>query len=106
MNAEAAPRRTRGRRPMLEATVAVVCLVSLAASDVRPSETRIFASGPVEIRVAQSADMSRVEMRGAFGARARVRVEGGPLVVSLPRGARPALARLRVDPPRGVTAVE
>ena len=91
---------------MLEATVAVVCLASLAASDGRPSETRIFASGPVEIRVAQSADMSRVELRGAFGARARVRIEGKTLVVSLPRGARPDLARLRVDPPRGVTAVE
>ena len=91
---------------MLEATVAVVCLASLAASDVRPSETRIFASGPVEIRVAQGAEMSRVELRGALGVRARVHSEGKTLVVTLPRGARPDLARLRVDPPRGVTSVE
>jgi tetratricopeptide (TPR) repeat protein len=91
---------------VLQATVAAVCMASLVAADARPSETRLVASGPVEIRVAQGAEMSRVELRGRLGVRARVRREGKTLIVGLPKGAQPDLARLKTDPPRGVAAVE
>lgn len=100
------PERIRTRRPALQATVAVVCLASLIAADARPSETQVMASGPVEIRVGQGTDMARVELRGAQGLRARIRREGAQVIVSLPKGAKPQLARLTLDPPKGVSKVE
>lgn len=106
MTASARPYRDRGRRPVLQATVAVVCLASMAAADVRPSETSLVVSGPVEIRVGQGTEMSRVELRGRLGVRARVRREGQTVVVALPKGANPDLAQLQVDPPRGVVKVD
>jgi tetratricopeptide (TPR) repeat protein len=99
--------RSGARRPLGQAALAAVCAVALAAASTAPrgSETKLLASGPVEIRVAQNGEVSRIELRGALGARAKLRREGQSLIAALPLGAHPDLARLHVDPPHGVTSV-
>ena len=84
-------------RAVLLSTAAVACAGSLAAG------TIALAAGGVEVRVGENAEVSRVEIHGAEAA---VRREGDVVIVRLPRTAQPDLARLRVDPPRGVARVE
>lgn len=101
------PRPVRTPRPVRQAALAAVCAAALGAAATPPHafETAVVVSGPVEIRVGQAADLTRVELRGRLGVQARVRREGASLIVSLPKGADPDLARLHVAPPRGVASV-
>ncbi len=94
------------RRALRRAALAAVCLAALGAATPAPSETRIVASGPVEIRLGETPDFSRIELHGALGGRAKIRQDGRAMIVALPTGAKPDLAQLHISPPRGVASVE
>ncbi len=102
--------RPRRVRSVLKSTVAAVCAVSVGSAPLTPAfaaaEQALRANGPVEVRVANGGDFTRVEFLGPLGQRAQVVSAPGQIIVRLPRGAQPNLARLRVDPPPGVAGVD
>src|SRR5262249_52470419 len=59
--------------------------------------------GDIEVRVAQSADFSRVEFRGA-GATARR--EGQNVILTFARDGDPDISRLRTTPPKWIKTAE
>jgi tetratricopeptide (TPR) repeat protein len=70
------------------------------------SETHVASGAPVEIRVGVTPDFTRVEFRGPLGQRARITQAGRTVTIHLPKGAKPDLGRLQVDPPKGVAGVD
>jgi tetratricopeptide (TPR) repeat protein len=97
---------------VLKATTAMAGAASVAVSPILAtyasagSETPVAVHSPVEVRVGAGGDFTRVEFHGPMGEKARVVRTAGGVVVHLPKGAEPDLARLRVDPPKGVMGVE
>src|SRR5512146_1777034 len=90
-------------RQTLRASVAAVCVASLAA----PAEAVAALArsrGGLEVRVAQAADFSRLEFHGAGAVSARR--EGETLILRFPRDADPDIARLHTDPPRWIRTAE
>lgn len=78
------------RRAVATAAVLAIAAPSLAAP----------AREPLEIKVGQSGDFSRVEFHWSAPTAVRSAREGDRLVLQFSRGARPNLADLRVHPPR------
>ncbi|MDR3507866.1 MAG: endoglucanase [Caulobacteraceae bacterium] len=86
----------------LRAGVAAICIASLVAPmglAETPHQAQA-AAGPLDVRVAQAKDISRVEFRWAGGARVTTRRDGQTLILRFSRYAKPDMTRLRVDPPR------
>lgn len=102
-------RRTR-RRALAASTAAAVCASGLigAAPAAKPGPGEVVAVSPsvLDVRVAEARDFTRIEFRGRQGARATVRRDGRQVIVRLPAGAQPDIARLRVDPPKFVASAE
>jgi len=85
----------------LKSGVAAICIASVAAP-AGFAETVALApiagGGPLSVRVAESADFSRVEFRFP-GAKITSRRDGQKLILHFSRFAKPDMSRLRVDPP-------
>lgn len=96
------------RRALAASTAAAVCAGGLIGAGPTPSpgETPAVAPALLDVRVAEARDFTRIEFRGAQGQRATVRRDGERVIVRLPGGARPDVARLRVDPPKWVAGAE
>ena len=84
--------------------MAAICIASLCApvgvvaKPVSPEAQQ--TSGPLDVRVAQARDISRIEFRWAGGARMTSHRDGQVLTLRFSRYAKPDMTRLRVDPPR------
>lgn len=105
--------RPKGSRSAFARSMAAACAASVAVTplltslaEAGPAETQIAPEAPVDVRVGVADGFARVEFRGSQGQRAQVRADGRQAIVRLPRGAEADVARLKVDPPRGVTGVE
>lgn len=98
----------------LRSGVAAICIAALIAPTLvasvgfaeTPNVARTAAAGPLNVSVAQSQDMSRIEFRWSGGARASFQRDGQKLIVRFSRYARPDMTRLRVDPPRWLKSAE
>ena len=94
----------------LRSGVAAICIAALIAPAglaETPNVARTSAAaGPLNVSVAQSQDMSRIEFRWSGGARASFQRDGQKLVVRFSRYTRPDMTRLRVDPPRWLKSAE
>ncbi|QUD87828.1 tetratricopeptide repeat protein [Phenylobacterium montanum] len=92
----------------LRAGVAAICIASLCApvgvAKPAASPEALQQQGPLDIRVAQAKDISRIEFRWAGGARVTSRRDGQTLTLRFSRYAKPDMTRLRVDPPRWLKA--
>jgi tetratricopeptide (TPR) repeat protein len=103
-------RRRSTARSVLMTTAAMACVGVAAIVPVAgalAAETRVAAvQGPIEVRVAVNSGFARVDFLGPLGQQAQVTQSGNTVVVKLPKGAHPNLARLRVDPPKGVAGVD
>jgi tetratricopeptide (TPR) repeat protein len=64
------------------------------------------ARAPLDVKVAESKDFSRVEFHWAAGAKAASRREGQTIVLRFNRNAQPDLSRLRVFPPKWMKGAE
>jgi tetratricopeptide (TPR) repeat protein len=85
----------------LKSGVAAICIASVGAPAGFAETTAmapVAAGGPLSVRVAQSADFSRVEFRFP-GAKVSSRRDGQKLILHFSRFAKPDMTRLRVDPP-------
>jgi tetratricopeptide (TPR) repeat protein len=100
-------RRSR-RRALAASTAAVVWAGGLAGAGPAPAPGESVAVAPsvLDVRVAETRGFTRIEFRGAQGRRADVRRDGRRVIVRLPVGARPDVARLKVDPPRWLESAE
>ena len=98
----------------LRSGVAAICIAALIAPTLvasvgfaeTPNVARTAATGPLNVSVAQSQDMSRIEFRWSGGARTSFHRDGQKLIVRFSRYARPDMTRLRVDPPRWLKSAE
>jgi tetratricopeptide (TPR) repeat protein len=79
-----------------------VSAVSAAPASERPPA----ASSPVQVRIGATDQFTRIEFSGRLGARAQVAQDGRLIRIRLPKGSEPDIARLRVDPPKGVAGVD
>lgn len=86
----------------LRCGVVAILIAGLAA----PAGMAAPAAGEAQIGVARGPDFVRLDIRSGAGAKASVRREGQAVILAFPRGADPDIARLRVDPPKGVAAVD
>jgi tetratricopeptide (TPR) repeat protein len=92
----------------LRSGVAAICiavLVAPAGLAETPNVVRVDP-GPLNVSVAQSADLSRIEFRWSGGAHASFRRNGQKLIVHFSRYTRPDMTRLRVDPPHWLKTAE
>jgi len=97
----------RTSKRILKSTVAAAAAGAVAFAPLAPLAQERAASGdPIEIRVGASQGFTRVEFAGVIGSRSRIRREGQTVVVRRGSAAAPDVSRLKVDPPKGVTAVE
>ena len=98
-----------GAKVVMLTTAAVACV---AAAGVVPvagafaAETKIAAHGPVELRVGVNADFTRIEFLGPQGPNVAVRTTETGVVLRMPKGVKPDLARLQVDPPKGLAGID
>jgi tetratricopeptide (TPR) repeat protein len=93
----------------LRSGVAAICIATLIAPAGFAEAQRVLqatAASPLNIKVAQAQDFSRIEFRWSGGAHAIVRRDGNKLIVHFPGYARPDMTRLRVDPPRWLKTAE
>jgi hypothetical protein len=101
------PSRTRG---VLRTTTAVVCALAVATGPVATpalaAPTGLRSLDGVEVKIGASDSFTKVEFRGLQGSRATIRQDGRTVIVRLPKGSAPNIARLRVDPPKGVAGVD
>ena len=98
---------SRSSKRILRSTAAAAAAGAVALAPLAPLAQEVAASGdPIEIRVGANPGFTRVEFAGSIGARSRIRREGQAVIVRLGSTAAPDVSRLKVDPPKGVTAVE
>ena len=97
-----------GFKRNLKSGVAAICIASVSAP-AGFAETVAMApvasGGPLNVRVAEAADFSRVEFRFP-GAKITTRREGQKLILRFSRYAKPDMSRLRVDPPHWLKTAE
>ncbi|WP_334163839.1 endoglucanase [Phenylobacterium sp.] len=96
-------------RQTLRSGVAAVCIAGVVApAGVAAPEPgpKTAARGPLDVRVAQASEFSRIEFHWAGGARATTRRDGQKLIVTFSRDADPDIARLRTSPPRWLAGAE
>ncbi len=86
-------------RKALRSSVAAVCIATTAAPMAYAAPTAA-ARAPLDVRVAQARDFSRIEFHWAGGARFTHRREGQTLTLRFSRNAKPDISQLRVTPPR------
>ena len=92
----------------LKSGVAAICIASVAAPAGFAETTAlapVAGGGPMNVRVAETADFSHVEFRFP-GAKVSSRREGQKLILHFSRFAKPDMARLRVDPPRWLKSAD
>ncbi|HMP61573.1 MAG TPA: hypothetical protein PKA17_00435, partial [Phenylobacterium sp.] len=90
-------------RRTLRSSVAAACiLATVAPGGVMAQPAPAQAPEPLEVRVAQARDFSRIEFRWKGAARVSSRRDGQVLTLRFSRDADPNLTRLRVSPPRWV----
>lgn len=95
------------RRTGLKTSVAVACILAIAAPPASMAEAvrsgamgaQSGGAGPLDVRVAQNSDYSRVEFRWAGNTKAVIKRTGQTLLVRFGRDAKPDISRLRVSPP-------
>ena len=97
-----------GLRRILHAGVAAASILAVAAP---PSLAQVggqaaSARGPLDVRLGQAEEFTRVEFRWAGGAGHAVKRDGQTLTLSFNRDARPDLTLLRVVPPKWLKAAE
>jgi len=94
-------------RQALRSTVAALAIAGVVAPPglAAPAAT-VAPRGPLQVRVAQASDFSRIEFQWVGGARAVSRRDGQKLILKFNRDANPDIARLRVDPPRWLKTAE
>lgn len=108
----AAESRKRSRtRAVLKSTVAAVCAGSIATTPVigyaaAPPRAAAARANPTQVSIGAAEGFTHVAFSGPMGLKAKVRRDGQTVIVSLPKGAEPDIARLRVDPPAGVAGVD
>ncbi|MDB5429437.1 MAG: endoglucanase [Caulobacter sp.] len=85
------------------AAIAIAGLVAPMGYAAQPPRA---AATPLEIRVGQSDDFSRIEFHWAGGARMTQRREGQVLTLRFSRDAKPDIGMLRALPPKWVSAAE
>lgn len=91
-------------RSALKSGVAAVCIAGLAVPPGAVAQARIQeARSPLNVRVGQARDFTRIEFEGV---RPAIRREGQVLVAVFPAIADPDLSLLRVTPPRWIKATE
>ncbi|WP_374469050.1 endoglucanase [Phenylobacterium sp.] len=96
-------------RRALRTGVAAACIAGLAAPTgaAAPGGSERFAPrGPLDVRIAQAPEFSRVEFHWSGGARAVTRRDGRKLILTFSRDADPDIARLRTSPPRWLEGAE
>jgi hypothetical protein len=92
---------------VLNTTVAVAAAGAMTFAPLAPlAQERAGSGDPIAISIGATAQFTRVEFAGVIGARSRVRIDGRTVVVRIGTTAAPDVSRLKVDPPKGVTAVE
>ncbi len=92
-----------GLKRVLRSGVAAACIASVAAPAgiAAPAAQAIAKRGGVNVRVAQAATFSRIEIRGG---RSVARRDGQTIVLTLPGD--PDVARLHTSPPKWIKAVD
>ncbi|MCC7267237.1 MAG: endoglucanase, partial [Caulobacteraceae bacterium] len=94
-------------RRILHAGVAAASILAVAAP---PSLAQVAPAaaprGPLDVRVGQATEFTRVEFRWAGGAAHTAKRDGQTLTLGFNRDARPDLTLLRVVPPKWLKAAE
>jgi tetratricopeptide (TPR) repeat protein len=94
-------------RQALRSGVAAIAIASVAApAGMAAPAPAVAPRGPLDVRVAQSRDFSRIEFHWSGGARAVSRRDGQKLILKFNRDANPDISRLRVDPPAWLKTAE
>lgn len=90
-------------RRTLHSGVAAACILAVATpSTLVAQSASAVAAEPLQVRVAQARDFSRVEFVWRGQARVTTRRDGQTLTLRFSRDADPDLSRLRVSPPRWI----
>jgi len=92
----------------LQSGVAAICIASVAAPAGFAETTAmapVASNGPLNVRVAEASDFSRVEFRFP-GAKIVSRRDGQKLILRFSRYAKPDMSRLRIDPPHWLKTAE
>lgn len=92
-------------RSLLRSSVAAACIVGTAAPAVLPTVAQA-ARQPLEVRTAQSRDLTKIEFHWAGGAKVSTRRSGQTLTLHFSRDARPDISTLRILPPRWLKGAE
>lgn len=93
-------------RGLLRSSVAAACIAAVALPAVSEPAPAPRAGAPLDVRVAEAAQFSRIEFHWAGGARATTRRDGQVLTLRFNRDARPDMSRLRVFPPKWLKSAE
>jgi tetratricopeptide (TPR) repeat protein len=95
-------------RQALHSSVAAICIAGVIAPAgvAAPAATQVAPRSPLDVRVAQARDFSRIELRWTGGARAITKRDGQVLTLKFNRDANPDITRLRVDPPKWLKTAE
>ncbi|MET0274031.1 MAG: endoglucanase, partial [Phenylobacterium sp.] len=100
-------------RQALRSGVAAITIASVVAPaglaappKAAPLNADVVPRGPLDVRVAQAREFSRVEFHWSGNARATTRRDGQTVVFSFSRDADPDIARLRTSPPRWIKGAE
>jgi tetratricopeptide (TPR) repeat protein len=91
---------------LLKTSAAVAAAGTVAFAPLTPLAQTEADTRAVVVRIGAAGDFTRVEFSGPVGSRAQVRRRGDEVVVRLPAGAQPDVARLLVDPPAGVARAQ
>src|SRR5262245_21568135 len=92
-------------RRALRASVAAAC-IALTAAPPTLAETALRSGAPLDVRVAQAEQFSRIEFRWQGAARMTAKRDGQTLTLRLSRDARPNLADLQTVPLRWLKTAE
>ena len=97
-------------RQALRSGVAAVCIAGVAApggvSAAPASEKAPATHGPLDVRVGEAKDFSRIEFHWSGPAKAATRRDGQTLTFAFSRDADPDIARLRTSPPKWIKTAE
>ncbi|WP_269716231.1 tetratricopeptide repeat protein [Caulobacter sp. NIBR2454] len=93
-------------RTVLRGGVAAVCIAATVAPAGVAAPARTDARGPLDVRVAQAKDFTRLEFHWTGRASVSTKREGQVLTLRFSRGAKPDIASLKAFPPKWLKKIE
>lgn len=93
-------------RMVLRGGVAAVCIAATVVPAGAAAPAKTDARGPLDVRVAQAKDFTRLEFHWNGRASVSTKREGQVLTLRFSRGAKPDIASLKAFPPKWLKKVE